>query len=67
MVANNEIDYAAVDSETSSKNTALFPELDFNTGISFTQQQAWALRKTSPILLDSLNVWITEFKKRVND
>lgn len=63
MVAKNEINYTVVDKEIALKNANLFPELDFSTNISFTQLQAWALRKTSPVLLDSLNVWITAFKK----
>jgi membrane-bound lytic murein transglycosylase MltF len=63
MVAKNEINYTVVDKEIALKNADLFPELDFSTNISFTQLQAWALRKTSPVLRDSLNVWITEFKK----
>jgi len=63
MVAKKEIDYAVVDKEIAIKNAPMFPELDFSTDISFTQLQAWALRKTSPVLLDSLNVWITAFKK----
>ena len=62
MLTNKEIDYMATDLETALKNTGLFPDLDFGTDISFTQLQAWALRKNSPVLLDSLNVWITEFK-----
>jgi len=63
MVEKKEIDYAVVDKEIASKNAQLFPDLDFNTDISFTQLQAWALRKNAPVLLDSLNVWITAFKK----
>jgi ABC-type amino acid transport substrate-binding protein len=63
MVAENEINYTVVDKEIALKNAGLFPELDFSTSISFTQLQAWALRKTSPVLRDSLNVWITEFKQ----
>ncbi|MDR3339725.1 MAG: transporter substrate-binding domain-containing protein [Candidatus Symbiothrix sp.] len=62
MVAQKEIDYAVVDKEIALKNTGLFPELDFDTDISFTQLQAWAVRKTSPVLLDSLNGWIKDFK-----
>jgi len=63
MVARKEVEYAVVDKEIALRNIDLFPDLDFNTDISFTQLQAWALRKTSPILLDSLNTWITEFKQ----
>jgi len=62
MVAKKEIDYAVVDKEIASKNAQLFSGLDFNTDISFTQLQAWALRKNAPVLLDSLNVWIMAFK-----
>jgi len=64
MVDKKEIDYAVVDKEIALRNTKLFPDLDFSTDISFTQLQAWALRKTSPVLLDSLNVWITAFKQK---
>jgi len=63
MVAKKEIEYAVVDKEIALQNIQLFPDLDFNTDISFTQLQAWALRKTSPVLLDSLNAWITAFKQ----
>jgi len=60
-IAKREIDYAVVDKEIVLNNAQLFPDLDFSTDISFTQLQAWALRKNSPVLLDSLNVWIAEF------
>ena len=63
LVANKKIDFAVVNNESSLKYASLFPDLDFNIEISFSYLQAWALRKTSPVLLDSLNVWITEFKQ----
>ena len=66
MVAFEEIDYAVVDNEIAIKNKDNFPQIDFETDISFTQFQAWALRKTSPILLDSLNVWISKYKENQN-
>ena len=62
-VAEKRIDYAVVDREIALKYATLFPDLDFHIDIGFTQLQAWALRKTSPLLSDSLNVWITEFKQ----
>ena len=64
MVAYKEIDYAVVDKELAEKNKLLFPEIDSSIDISFTQFQAWAVRNTSPVLLDSLNVWIADFQKR---
>ncbi|MDR0798337.1 MAG: transporter substrate-binding domain-containing protein [Dysgonamonadaceae bacterium] len=61
MVAYKEIDYAIVDKQLALKNQANFPDIDVATDISFTQNQAWAVRKTSPVLLDSLNQWIGEW------
>ena len=40
-----------------------YPEIDFSTDISFTQFRSWALRLTSPLLLDSLNIWLKDTKK----
>ena len=57
-VAYNEIDYAVVDKDIALINKDLFPNLDIDTDITFTQLQAWAVRKDSPILRDSLNVWL---------
>jgi membrane-bound lytic murein transglycosylase MltF len=62
MVDKREIDYTVVDKEIALQNAKLFPDLDYSTDISFTQLQAWALRKNATILLDSLNLWITAFK-----
>jgi membrane-bound lytic murein transglycosylase MltF len=63
MVAYGQKDYAVVDKEIALKNAKLFPEIDIQTDISFTQLQAWAVRKNAPVLLDSLNVWIAGYKK----
>ncbi|GHT75204.1 glutamine ABC transporter substrate-binding protein [Bacteroidia bacterium] len=60
MVSGSSIDYAVVDKQIALQNSKLFPNIDTQTDISFTQLQAWAVRKNSPILLDSLNVWISE-------
>jgi membrane-bound lytic murein transglycosylase MltF len=64
MVAYGETDYAVVANEIALKNAQLFPDIDVQTDISFTQYQAWAVRKNSPALLDSLNVWISDYKSR---
>ena len=64
MVAYEEIDYAVVDKELAKKNMKLFSEIDSSIDISFTQLQAWAVRNSSPVLLDSLNIWIEDFKKQ---
>ena len=58
MVAEGEIDYAVCDMQVPLAAEKEHPEIDIKTDISFTQLQAWAIRKTSPTLLDSLNHWL---------
>ena len=60
QVAGGEIDYAIIGEAIALKNKVNFPQLDYHLDISFTQLQAWAVRKTSPVLLDSLNVWLED-------
>lgn len=57
MVAKGDLDYAVCDQQTALKAQKQFPEIDLATDISFTQLQSWAVRNTSPALLDSLNQW----------
>ncbi len=65
LVAGGEIDYAVCDYKTASEMLADYPSLDILTNISFSQLHAWAVRKESPQLLDSINVWITQWKKDI--
>jgi membrane-bound lytic murein transglycosylase MltF len=62
MVSDGYIDYAVVDNEIASKNLQLFPNIDTKIDISFTQFQAWAVRKNAPVLLDSLNSWLSDYR-----
>ena len=57
MVAKGDIDYAVCDLQIAVVSKKILPEIDIDTDISFTQLQAWAVRKESPVLLDSLNHW----------
>lgn len=61
MVAHGDIDYAVTDETIARAAIDSFPQLDIHTGISFTQFYAWAVNKQSPVLLDSLNAWLTRF------
>lgn len=61
MVAHGDIDYAVTDESIATALIDSFPQLDINTGISFTQFYAWGVNKQSPVLLDSLNHWLTNF------
>ena len=58
LVAGGDIDYAVVDYEIAAKNKKTLSQIDIQTNISFTQLQAWAVRKNAPVLLDSLNNWL---------
>ena len=58
MVARGEIEYAVGDLETVKLLSSRFPEIDYSTDITFTQLQSWALRLSSPALLDSINCWL---------
>jgi len=63
MVAKGSIDYAVCDQPLARKMVRLFPEIDIETDISFTQFQSWMVRKDSKALLDSINIWLAEIKK----
>ena len=58
MVAHGEIEYAVGDLETVQLLSPRFKDIDYNTDITFDQLQSWALRKNSPALLDSINLWL---------
>ncbi len=57
MVAKGDIDYAVCDLQIAAVSKKILPEIDVDTDVSFTQLQSWAIRKNSPVLLDSLNHW----------
>ena len=54
MVEAGEVDYAVCDQQIAKALQKRLPNVDIETDISFTQLQSWAVRKSSPILLDSL-------------
>jgi membrane-bound lytic murein transglycosylase MltF len=60
LVARGEIDYAICSERSARALAPSYPELDLQTDVSFNQFQGWALRKSSPVLLDSINAWISE-------
>ena len=63
MVAQGQIDYTIADQHVAQINQSFFDNLDVNTPISLPQQIAWAVRKTSPNLLQVINEWIATMKK----
>ena len=64
MVAHGDIDYAVCDEGIARMAVDSRPQLDINTAISFTQFYSWGVSKQSPALLDSLNTWLSDFRKK---
>jgi len=62
-VANGVEDYALCDKYVAKAYLHLYPGLDMETPLGFTQFQAWAVKPENKSLLDSLNVFLTEYKK----
>lgn len=63
QVAKGDIDFAVCNLQNAERMLRQYPEIDIQTDISFTQLQSWAVRKDSPILLDSLNHWLDTLRK----
>lgn len=62
-VANGEFEYTVMDENIALLNKSYYPNIDIKTPLSLNQRIAWATRTTSPLLLDTLNDWLTSFKK----
>ena len=63
MVAKGEIDYTICDEHIALVNKKFYPDIDVKTAVSFPQHIAWAVRKGSQGLLDTINDWLREFKQ----
>jgi membrane-bound lytic murein transglycosylase F len=66
LVAEGEIDYTIADENLALLNQAYYSNLDVGTSVSLPQKIAWAVRKNSPALLDSINSWIDRMRKNVD-
>lgn len=62
MVAHGDIDFAVCEYEVAEAMMRALPQIDIATDITFTQFQAWAVRRDSPALLDSLNSWFAAMR-----
>lgn len=63
MVAQGEIKYTVSDEHIALVNSGFYPDIDVKTPLSFPQNIAWAVKKGSSGLLDTLNFWLEDFKK----
>lgn len=62
-VAYGVLNFAACDKFVARSYLKKYPAIDVQTNIGFTQFQAWAVRPEKKALLDSLNRFISEYKK----
>ena len=63
MVSNGEIDYTISDQNIALVNKTYYPGIDIETAISFSQNQAWAVRKGSVNLKKEIDTWLEGFRK----
>lgn len=60
MVAQKEIDYTVADEYIAKLNKTYYRNIDISLAVSFEQRLSWIVRKDSPQLADSLDVWFTQ-------
>ena len=63
LVARGEIDFTIADENIALVNKKYYPGIDIETAVSFTQNQAWAVRKGSIQLKSEIDLWLENFKK----
>lgn len=63
LVSNGEIEYTVADEEIALLNQSYYPNIDIQTAVSFSQNQAWAVNKANKELLVEINLWINSIKK----
>lgn len=64
MVSKGEIKYSIIDDHKASIHESYFPNIDSDTPMSLSQRIAWAVRKTSPDLLEVINEALTDLKRK---
>jgi membrane-bound lytic murein transglycosylase F len=62
MVADGAIDYTLSDANKAQMMSLFFDNIDITTPMSLSQPIGWAVNKNAPLLLDSLNRWISNSK-----
>lgn len=65
-VNNGEYEYAIVDENQAKINQSEFPDLDISTPVSLPIRTGWAVRKSSPELLNAVNKWIENMHDQVD-
>lgn len=63
-VAKGEIEYTVADEVMASVNLTYYPNLDASLALSAAQDIAWAVRKNSPSLQQSIDGWLASIKRK---
>ena len=63
-VAMGEIRYSVIDYNKAAIHKSYFPVIDVGTPVSLSQRIGWAVRKTSPELLNTINKGLAEIKSK---
>ena len=66
LVATDSIALTVADENIAQIQSAYYQDIDVSTPISLPQQTAWALRPSSPILLDTINQWLLEMQNKAD-
>ena len=64
MVSVGDIKYSIIDDHKASIHSSYFSNIDADTPVSLSQRIGWAVRKTSPELLDLINEGPISIKKK---
>lgn len=63
-VAHGELDLTIADQNIALISQTYFDQIDIETSVSLLQQLAWAVRKSSPSLLEAIDEWIAANQKK---
>lgn len=63
-VATGEIKYTVADQTIAMVNSAYYPNLDIDMVLTDEQEIAWGVRKNSPQLLEAINAWLKDTRKK---
>ncbi len=66
FVAEDSIDLTVADENIAKIQSAYYRGLDIETPVSLLQQTAWAVRQSSPMLLEAINEWLAEAQREAD-
>lgn len=65
-VAEGKINYTVADENIARIKSAFYQNLDVSTAVSLPQHTAWAVRPSSPVLLDTINQWLEKARSQTD-